>query len=166
MRSIFFILALATFTLVSCNYKLFVNKRQIVQKEHGYLVFTGDYGVFFFPSKDTVDAKFLSDKEVKEGYKVEFETDWLDSLSVDYTFSNTSKGEKLSIIPVRITFYLGDSWQEKDEQSYVEYSWDNEMHKLKYKQHDWRQILMISVVREEDKKRLKERKSGLFPLHY
>lgn len=89
---------------------------------------------------------------IKEGYRVEFQTDWLDSLSYDYTSINSVKGQRLSIIPVIITYYLSDSWQEKDEQSYVEYSWENEMHKLKYKQHDWRQILMISVVREEDKK--------------
>lgn len=154
------------FVFTSCNYKLLIDKRYVVQHERGYLIFRGEYGVFFYPTKDTLDSKFLSDKKKREGYKVEFDTDWLDSLSVDYSYISAFKNVKLSIIPVEITYYLGDSWQKKDEQSVIKYNWNDELFILRFKQHDWRQILMISVVREEDIKRLKGLKSEPFPLHY
>lgn len=67
MRSIFLIFSLAIFTLASCNYKLFVNKRHVVQEDHGYLIFKDDFGVYFFPTKDTIDTKFLSDKRRLQG---------------------------------------------------------------------------------------------------
>jgi hypothetical protein len=88
---------------------------------------------------------------------VEFTTDWLDSLSTDYSHLLFIKNDKrLSIIPVEIRNYLGVDWKKHDEENTIDYKWENETHVLHYKIHDWRQILMISVVREIDRKRLKE----------
>jgi hypothetical protein len=63
-------------------------------------------------------------------------------------------------------FILVIHGKKKGEQNVIEYNWNNELFVLRFNQHDWRQILMISVVREEDKKRLKGKQSGPFPLHY
>ncbi|HTE30925.1 MAG TPA: hypothetical protein VK666_11170 [Chryseolinea sp.] len=166
MSNKLFILTISTLIFASCNYKLLVDKRYVVQREQGYLVFRGDYGVIFFSTKDTLDSRFLSDEGRKEGYEIEFDTDWLDSLSVDYSYIPAFKGVKFSILPVDITYYLGDFWQKKGEQNVIEYNWNNQRRILRFKQHDWRQILMISVVREEDKKRVREKQSGRFPFHY
>jgi len=154
------------FIIASCNFKLFVDKKYVVQHVQGFLVFRGENEATFYPTKDTVDAKFLADKKKKEGYRVEFNTGWLDSLSVDYSYISTIKGVRLSIIPVEVTYYLGDAWQKEDEQNSIEYNWEDKLFVLRFKQHDWRQILMIAVVREQDKKRLKELNLGPFPLHY
>jgi hypothetical protein len=137
-----------------------------VQHARGFLVFRGEDEVTFYTTKDTIDSKFLADKQKKEGFKVDFDTNLLDSLSVDYSYIPLAKGIRLSILPAEITYYLGDAWQKKDEQNVIEYNWDNQLFILRFKQHDWRQILMISVVREKDKKRLKELNIEPFPLHY
>ena len=151
-----FIILLFSFFLACCNYKLLVDKRYVVHNQKGYLVFREDEAVFF-PTKDTIDAKFLADKHKKQGYKVKFTTDWLDSLSADYSHLLFIKNDKrLSIIPVEIRNYLGVDWEKHDEENTIDYKWGNETHVLHYKIHDWRQILMISVVREIDRKRVKE----------
>ena len=140
--------------LTSCNYRLFVDKRYIVQEQKGYLVFNQNQ-VIFFPTKVTIDMEFFSDKHMGEGYSVEFRTAWLKTLSTDYSNLLFIKNDKnLSVIPVAITSYLGSMWQKEDEQNTVDYKLDGVAHTLRYKQHDWRQILFISVVREIDKRRL------------
>lgn len=160
------ILLLLSFVLVSCKYNLFVDKRYVIQDTKGYLVFREDE-VVFFPTNDTVDVEFLADKQKKKGYRIEFATDWLDSLSTDYSHLLFIKNDKrLSIIPVEIRNYLGVDWKKHDEESTMEYKWNNATNVLHYKIHDWRQILMISVVRESDRKRLSNLKIDSLPLHY
>lgn len=161
-----FCLTVLLLVFASCNYKLLVDKRYVVKREQGYLLFRGDYGVVFFPTKDTVDSKFLSDKRKKNGWKIEFDTEWLDTLSIDYSYIPVFKNVKLSIIPVEITYYLGDSWQKEGDQDVIEYNWKDQLFVLPFKQHDWRKVLMLSVVREKDKQRLKGMRGGAFPLHY
>lgn len=57
-------LTISVLVFASCSYKILVDKRYVVKREQGYLFFRGDYGVVFFPTKDTIDSKFLSDKSV------------------------------------------------------------------------------------------------------
>lgn len=160
------ILLLLSFVLVSCKYKLFVDKRYVVQDTKGYLVFREDE-VVFFPTNDTADIDFLADKHKQKGYRIEFATDWLDSLSTDYSHLLYIKNDKrLSIIPVKIRNYLGVDWEKHDEESTIEYKLNNETNVLHYKVHDWRQILMISIVRESDRKRLNNLKIDSLPPHY
>ena len=160
------ILLLLSFILTSCRYKFFVDKLYVVQDTKGYLVFREDE-VVFFPSNDTIDVKFLADKGKKKGYKIEFTTDWLDSLSTDYSNLLYIKNDKrLHLLPVKIRNYLGVDWEKHDEESTIDYIWKNKKHVLHYKIHDWRQILMISVARENDRKRLSDLKVDSLSLHY
>ena len=152
-------------TLMSCNYKLFVNERYVVQSERGYLVFR-DGETTFYPTRDTIDAKFLSDYYKRTGYKIDYATDWLDSLSINYSNTYIVENAKFSLIPVEITYYLGDVWQQKSERNSIEYKWDSKTFTLHFKQHDWRRILMIAVVRDSDRRRLAELKTEPPPLHY
>jgi hypothetical protein len=159
------IIALPLIMFISCNYKLVVNKRYVVKEEQGYLVFR-DGEVSFYPATDTIDVKFLANRKNKEGYKIEFRTDWLDSLSADYSYAYVVKNAKFSLIPVNITYYLGDMWQTDSEKNVIDYKWNNEAFSLHFKEYDYRNILMISVVRETDRKRLNDLHVELPPLHY
>jgi hypothetical protein len=144
--------------LASCNYRFFVDKHYIVREDKGYLVFNNDQ-IVFFPTKDTIDAKFLADKHKKEGYKVEYDTDWLDSLSTNYSNLLFIENDKrLSIIPVKIRNYLGELWRPVSDKGTIDYKWNNEKYTIRYETADWRQILMISAVRESDIKRIKDLK--------
>ena len=142
------------FCFASCNYKFLVYKRYVVEDEKGYLVFTQDE-VNFFPTKDTVDNYFLGEKNKEKGYRIDFSTDWLDSLSTDYSFAAEMEPKKFSIIPVVVRSYLGNVWQEKSEQNTFSYLWEGKRQILRYKVYDFRSIIHISVVRESDRKRLK-----------
>ncbi len=150
------ILLLLSICITSCNRKLFVDKRYIVQDQRGYLVFNNSQ-IIFFPAKDTVDSKFLTDRHRKEGYKLEYDTDWLDSLSADYSRLLYVKNDKrLSFIPVEITYYLGGAWRVTSDKSTVNYKFNDNTYTLSYETADYRQILGISLVRYSDRKRLKD----------
>lgn len=151
------------FFLGSCSYKL-ADKHYVIQDQKGYLVFTQDE-VNFYPSKDTIDTKFLADNNKKEGYRLGFDTNWLDSLSTDYSYATERKyPKKFSIIPVEVRSYLGNAWQKESEKNTFTYWWDNQLRTLRYKVYDFRSIIHIAVVRERDVKRLDSLKSsGVIP---
>jgi hypothetical protein len=150
------ILLLLSIYIGSCNYKLLADKRYIVQDQPGYLVFNNSQ-IIFFPSRDTIDTKFLADRHKKEGYKVEYDTDWLDSLSINYdTLLFIKNDVRFSIIPVEIKYYLGSTWQLISDKSTVDYRFNDNTHTLSYEIVDYRQILGISLVRDSDRKRLKD----------
>lgn len=153
------------FFLTSCNYRL-VNKRHVVQDTKGYLVFR-EGEVIFFPFKDTIDAHFLADKTKDRGYRIGFDTYWLDSLSTDYSnLLYIENDTKFSIIPVEIRYYLGSGWQKEDEYSSIGYKWKNETFELPYRLHDWRSILEVHLLRKSDKERAKNLNIDYGPLHY
>lgn len=155
--------------LSSCSYKrLLADKRYIVQDVKGYLVFREGTDVTFYPFKDTIDAYFLADKHKEEGYKIGYDTYWMDSLSIDYSYLREAEkgGSKLSILPVEIRYYLGDSWQKKDEKNTIYYYWNNELRTLVFKQHDWRSIIHIVLLRKSDEERAKKLNIPDEPFHY
>lgn len=165
-KSKFLILALSLL-LTSCGYKL-ANKRYIVQDAKGYLVFREGIDVTFYPFKDTVDAHFLADTHKEEGYKIGYDTYWMDSLSIDYSYLKEvgNGGSKLSILPVEIRCYLGEGWQKKDEKNTIYYYWNNELRILTFKQHDWRNIIHITLLRKSDEERAEKLDIPRKPPHY
>jgi hypothetical protein len=158
--------AIAFLLLSSCNYKV-TNKKYIVKDVKGYLVFREEESIFF-PYNDTIDIMFLADKNKKEGYKIGYDTYWFDSLSIDYSQLKNAEGYKVkfSIIPVEIRYYLGDVWMKKDEINTMYYKWNNEIMSLRFKQHDWRNIISIFLLRKGDQEREAQLNIDRPPLHY
>ncbi len=148
--TIFFLLL-----LISCGYKLLVNKKYTVEEKNGYLIFLQDYAIFC-PTNDTLDKTFLI-KPNNNGYRISYERlDWLDSLAVDYsTLSTFSRLKKFSIIPVRITYYLGNNWEKVNEYNKFDYKLDNKDYKISYRTFDQRYIIMIMLRRKTDLDRLR-----------
>lgn len=156
-----------TFLLSSCGYRrLLADKRYIVQDVKGYLVFT-DIDVVFYPYKDTIDAHFLADKHKAKGYKIGYDTYWMDSLSTDYSdllyFKNDTK---LSIIPVEVRYYLGSTWEKEDEYGSINYKWKEDTFELPYRYHDWRSIIHIVLLRKRDEERAEKLDIPREPPHY
>jgi len=161
-----FLLLTGIYFLGSCNYK-FVNKRYIVKDIKGYLVFNNNNDVVFFPYEDTVDMNFLSDNHKKKGFRVEFDTYWLDSISTDYSnLLYIENDNRFSIIPAEIRCYLGTGWQTEDEYSAISYKLNNRTFELPYRLHDWRYIIEIHLLRKSDKAREAKLNIDYGPPHY
>lgn len=142
--------------LPSCSHEIMVNKRYVVKDEIGYLVFTQDE-VIFYPFNDTIDVNFLGAKNHKEGYRVGFRTQWLDSMSVDYSaITKRSYPKKFSMVPVQVRYYLGEMWGKSSTKNSFSYLWNDQEKTLHYEIDDWRQILSISVLRQREKELLKK----------
>lgn len=142
--------------IASCNYRFIVDKRDIIQNQAGYLVFRKGE-VTFYPTNDTIDADFLSNKHKQEGYQLEYDTDWLGNLSTDYSKLRVAENaSKFSIIPVEVTYYLSRMWRPISDKNEFSYKWNNNIHTLRFETADYRQILGISLVRYSDRKHWKD----------
>ncbi len=154
-KSLSFILIICLFG--SCNYKLLVDKGRIIEERKGYLVFFHN-DIVFFESKDTLDVKFM-DVSHTNGFRIEWQnTEWLKKLSHKAPIINDIKGSNekafISLIPVMIRYYLGDTWQKVSEKNVIYYGFDKKMKGMIYKVHDYRRILLISVLRKTDVERI------------
>jgi hypothetical protein len=145
-------------TLASCNYKLLVDKRKVVNTESGYLTFFKNE-VVFYPWRDSIDFDFLS-KSHNNGFKVnERNIDWLDSISARYPIIVSIETpmmqlpDTISIIPVKIQYYLGDFWDKDSERISLYYYWNGVRYVLSYKLYDYRSILRITAMRRKDVER-------------
>lgn len=158
---------------IACNYKLFVHKKKIVQEQNGYLVFyySDTYqDIAFFPSKDTVDKRFLSQSHVNDyriwDENVRNEIMYLKERAFNYAFQRTNyKSETaisvdtLYLIPVTVRYYLGDLLyfnQHGPQHSSILYEFDKKGHELRYNVDDYRNVLLVSVLRDSDRKWLSQ----------
>lgn len=139
----------------ACNYKLLVDKRKIVSSTNGYLTFFKGEMVFY-PWRDTVDYNFLN-KSHTNGFKVkEKNIDWLDSIAVRYPINVSKEApvmqlpDTISIIPVNMQYYLGDSWSNESEKISLYYYWNNVRYVFSYKLYDYRNVLRITAIRKKD----------------
>lgn len=145
----------------SCNYKFFVNKRQVVNEQKGYLFYFNSE-VFFFPYKKSMDSVFLSSNH-SDGFKINSRDGmgWLDSLAKNYEVyisksipALNQKKDTISLLQVSLRYYLGKEWDGSFEKKNLFYYWNSERRLIKYRIYDFRNILQISLVRKEDIKKI------------
>lgn len=141
--------------LTACNYKLLVDKKRIVNSQNGYLTFFKGEAVFY-PWQDSIDYDFLKMSH-KNGFKVkETNIDWLDSIANRYPIHVSKEApvmqlpDTISIIPVNMQYYLGNSWSKESEKINLYYYWDDVRQVLSYKLYDYRYIVRITAIRKND----------------
>jgi len=140
---------------IACNKRLLVDKRSVVNSVNGYLTFFKGQ-VVFYPWKDTNDVDFLNNSH-KNGFRVRRkDIDWLDSIATRYPIFISKEipimqlPDTISIIPVKVQYFLGDNWTKKSATNTLFYYQNNTSHTVTYKLSDYRQILLISVIRDSD----------------
>lgn len=140
---------------ISCGYKVLVNKKYVVDEKSGYLIFVQDYAIFC-PSKDTVDNDFLLSPK-PEAYVINYERlKWLDSLAIDYSkLAKIPMANKFSIIPAKMTYYLGGDWERVKDYNDVTYILDNKEYRIRYRTFDARSVITIGLRRQNDLIRLR-----------
>lgn len=141
----------------SCNYKLFVSKKSIVQNKNGYVLFLRS-DIIFFEYNDTLDSKFLNSNH-RNGFKIDgLLLNWMDSIAgkvkISIEMQQSKLDETISIIPVNIVYYLGDTWQKHSEKNLIRYRTEDGVGSLLYKLYDYRKILLITLLRKTDIKKI------------
>ena len=159
------------FFCLSCNHTIFVHKKDVIHNQKGYILFYYEKEeALFFPSKDTIDSKFLSQNHV-DGYKFwsgEKDLEYLKKLAINQTVvqnvlqngQSIQVDEPIKLIPVNVQYYWGDGWnlnKTKGQQKInIKYEYANKDKDLFYRIYDHRYIMSITPIRKSDISRVEE----------
>ena len=150
---------------LSCNYSIFVHKKDIVHNQKGYIVFYYEKEeALFFPSKDTVDNEFLNQNHM-DGYKMwsgEKDLEYLKQLAINQIVvqnvlnngQSIQVDEQIKLIPVNVQYYWGDGWNlnktNGQQKINIKYEYAKKEREFFYKIYDHRYIMSITPTRKSD----------------
>ncbi len=153
------------FFCLSCNHAIFVHKKDVIHNQKGYILFYYENEeALFFPSKDTIDSKFLSQNHI-DGYRIsstEKDLEYLRKLAINQTVvqnvlqngQSIQVDEQIKLIPVNVQYYWGDGWRfskvRKQQKINVKYQYNNKDIELLYKLYDDIYIMSITPTRKSD----------------
>lgn len=163
------ILCLAFLFCLSCNRVMFVNKKDVIYNQKGYILFYYEQEeALFFPFRDTVDAKFLGRSHL-DGYKItgnERDLAYLKRLATSQTVvqnvlqngRSIQVDESVKLLPVCVKYYWGENFALKlqktiDNMNTIRFEYSNKDVELSYRIYDHRRIMSITPARENDRKK-------------
>lgn len=157
---------------LSCNRVMFVDKKDVIYNQRGYLLFHyPDEEALFFPCKDTIDSKFLGHPHLN-GYKItgsEGDLAYLRKLAASQTVvrnvlqdgRSIQVDEPLKLVPVNVKYYWGDNAALKlqktiDNMNVIRFEYQGKEIELSYRIYDHRRIMSITPVRRSDITRVEQ----------
>ena len=162
-------LCFALLFCLSCSRVVFVNKKDVIYNQNGYILFYYEQEeALFFPFKDTIDAKFLGRSHL-DGYKItgnERDLAYLKKLARSQTVvqnvlqngGSIQVDESVKLLPVFVKYYWGENFALKlqkaiDNMNTIRFEYSNKDVELSYRIYDHRRIMSITPAKESDKKK-------------